>query len=258
MRARATAGCDACDRGRAPGHPLFLRSASIEWGAVPPDSLARAIPAVTTLDTLRFEAPVTLFAGENGTGKSTLLEALAVALGFDRHGGTRHYRIAQDRGGDDLSAAMRLTRGPLRPRTGYFFRAESFSDVARAADGYGTVFSDTGRSLLDRSHGEGFLDFLQAFDGVGLFLMDEPEAALSAQRQLALLRHIVLAARAGSQFVIASHSPILLGCPGAQILGFDDGRIEPIDYEQTESHRVTRLFLEDRASLLRHLLEEFR
>lgn len=233
---------------------LFLRSAVIDWDLVAPDSWLRDIPALARLTRLDFAAPVTFLAGENGTGKSTLLEALAAVSGFNPEGGNRNTVFSTYDDVSELREALRLVRGPLRPRSGYFFRAESFFNLASAIM---TRFNDG--SMPDyhaRSHGESFLEYLQGTRGAGLFLMDEPEAALSPQRQLTLLYDMVRQAEGGSQFIVATHSPILLGTPGAQILSFDGGSIHPVAWEETESYRVTRLFLEHPRQVLRSLLEE--
>ena len=233
---------------------LFLRAVEIDWGQVPRDSYLRGIPALRGLERLEFGAAATFLVGENGSGKSTLLEALAVAAGFNAEGGTRNYHFNTYDDVSGLSGAVRLIRGTRRPDAGYFFRAESFFNVATAL-----VRDYNDGSAPDYhafSHGESFLAFLQGSDRRGLYLMDEPEAALSPQRQLTLLIHIARMAREGSQFIIASHSPILLGTPEAQLLSFDGGAVRPVAYEDTDSYRVTRLFLENRELMLRRLLEE--
>ncbi len=231
----------------------LLRSLTVDWGKVPKDSYVRDIPALASLKTLTFHSNVTFFAGDNGTGKSTLLEALAQALGFNPEGGTRNYRFSTWQEASPLEGALRLVRGYRRASPGYFFRAESFYNVATATAGYN---DGTMPDYHARSHGESFLDFLERYDRTGIYLMDEPEAALSPQRQLSLLGYIHDRAEEGSQFIIATHSPILLGLPGAEILSFDGEDIAPCAWEDTVSVRITRMFLERRESLLRELFRE--
>lgn len=232
-----------------------ITSAFIDWGALEGDDYVRAIPALATMGELAFTTPVTFFVGENGSGKSTLLEAIAVAFGFNAEGGTRNFRFSTYRDVSGLAGALHLARGLERPRTGYFFRAESFFNVATQAEGYwGPDGPSPYGELHKQSHGESFLSFFQTFDRAGLYLMDEPEAALSPQRQLALLSQMAELAQAGAQFVVASHSPILLGTPGARILSFDEGAIHEVAYEDTESYQVTELFINHRERLLRELV----
>lgn len=233
----------------------YVTAVSIDWSALCGADYARAIPALATMGELQIPGNLTFFVGENGSGKSTLLEAIAAAYGFNPEGGTRNFRFSTYRDDDGLAAATRLTRGLERARTGYFFRAESFFNVATQATEYwGPGESSPYGNLHKRSHGESFLDFFEAFDRAGLYLMDEPEAALSPQRQLVLLSHMAHMAQAGSQFIVATHSPILLGVPGARILSFDDGRIHEVAYEDTESYQVTELFINHRDRLLHELL----
>ena len=234
---------------------LFIREAAIDWDVVPRDSYLRNISALKGFSRLAFESNVTFFAGENGTGKSTLLEGIAVAYGFNAEGGTQNYRFSTYQDVSELEEAIRLVKGYRKRNSGYFFRAESFFNVATVTN---LQYNDDGR-LPDyhaQSHGESFLSFLQDEAREGVYLMDEPEAALSPQRQLTLMRHIYYMAMEGSQFIIATHSPILLGLPGAQILNFSDEGIQPIHYEDTESYQITKLFLERRRQMLDELFKD--
>lgn len=244
----------------------FIRSASIDWTDVAPNSYARSIPALARLGELDLDHPVTFFAGENGSGKSTLLEAVAVAYGFNPEGGTLNYRFQTYDDVGDLWRAVRLQKGMARPTSGYFLRAESFFNVATQAEayrqsGFGAVPKEAyyarygGRSFHEQSHGEGFFSLISNLEAGGLYLLDEPEAALSPQRQLALLRSIAEASQAGSQFIVASHSPILLGIPGARIYSFDEGEVHRVAYEETASYQVTELFVNNRTAVLRNLLD---
>lgn len=235
----------------------YITSAYVDWDAVERDSYVRDIPAIATMGELTFSGNLTLFVGENGTGKSTLLEAIAVALGFNPEGGTRNFQFSTYRDASGLSEATHVIRTHERPRNGYFFRAESFFNVATKAQEYWGSGEDAPYGNLHaQSHGESFLSFFQTFEHAGLYLMDEPEAALSPQRQLALFFQIAKMAQGGAQFVIASHSPILLGLPDAQIVSFDDGHVHAVSYEETESYQVTELFINHREGLLRQLLEK--
>ena len=237
------------------GNDLFIRALTIDWNEVERDSYLRRIPALKELDGLRFQKNVTFFVGENGSGKSTLLEALAVSYGFNAEGGTRNYNFSTYNDLSGLAEAIRLSRGVVRPLAGYFFRAESFFNVATAIM---EKYNDDGL-LPDYhkvSHGESFLDFMSHSNRQGIYLMDEPEAALSPQRQLTLLLYIVQMAEAGSQFIIVTHSPILLGIPDAEILEFSDDGIRPCEYEETESYRITKLFIENRQRMLDMLLHD--
>ena len=234
---------------------LFIREVAIDWNVVPRDSYLRDISALKGFSRLAFESNVTFFAGENGTGKSTLLEGIAVAYGYNPEGGTKNYHFSTYQDVSELEEAIRLVKGYRKRNSGYFFRAESFFNVATVTK---LQYNDDGR-LPDyhaQSHGESFLTFLQDEAREGVYLMDEPEAALSPQRQLTLMRHIYYMAMEGSQFIIATHSPILLGLPGAQILSFSDDVIQPIRYEETESYQITKLFLERRKQMLDELFKD--
>jgi predicted ATPase len=196
---------------------------------------------------------VTFFVGENGSGKSTLLEAVAKCCGFNPEGGGRdhHFRTRDD--AVDLASALRLSWMP-KVTDGFFMRAESFYNFATYLDEVSTLQRYGGRSLHQQSHGESFLAlFVNRFDR-GVYILDEPEAALSPQRQLSFLKIVHdLDAHGQAQFLIASHSPILLAYPGATLLGLDDGPIHEVRYEDTQHYRLTKEFLDSPARFFKHL-----
>ena len=233
---------------------LHIKGISIDWDKISRGSYLRDIPSVSKVSELTFHKPVTFFVGENGSGKSTLLEAIAVAYGFNPEGGTKNYNFSTYDSHSELCNAMRLIRGFNKPGWGYFLRAESFYNVATAEDEYSRV-GGIPKHLHEKSHGESFLAMAQDnFKGNGIYLLDEPEAALSPQRQLTLLLEIVRCAQYMSQFIIVTHSPILLGMPEAEILSFDDGEIHPCAYEETDSYQVTEMFINNREQILKRLL----
>jgi predicted ATPase len=243
---------------------LYLREIILRRDRVP--DFARypfALPAVARLERLAFRQPVTFLVGENGSGKSTLLEAIAVALGFNAEGGSRNFRFGTRASHSDLHAYLRPVRGITRPRDGFFLRAESYFNVATeienldAAPGRGPPIGPAygSRGLHEQSHGESFLALVQnRFRGGGLYLLDEPEAALSPMRQMALLARLDDLVQARSQFIIATHSPILLAYPGAAIYELGSNGPREVCYEDTEHFRVTRDFLNRYPALLRTLL----
>ena len=235
---------------------LYLTGLQVKWDRIEQNSYLRKIAALNGLDELRFNSPVTFLVGENGSGKSTLLEAVAVAYGFNPEGGTLNYSFSTYDSHSELHNALRLVRSFNKAKWGYFLRAESFYNVASAEAEY-TRIQGIPQHYHEKSHGESFLSVIQKnFGKNGLYFLDEPEAALSPQRQLTLLLEISKCVRNGSQFIIVTHSPILLGFPDAEILSFDDGEIHPISYEDTQSYQITKMFINDRRQILRHLLDE--
>ena len=237
----------------------FLSSIALKRDQVPSfGEYPFSIPAIRNLRELSLPGAVTFFVGENGTGKSTLLEAVAVACGFNAEGGSRHFRFSTRPSHSGLHEYLRLVRPPGRPRDGYFLRAESFYNVATAAESkYGVLDAYGGRSLHEQSHGESFMALvLHRLSGHGLYLFDEPEAALSPTRQMSLLAAMHDLAGRGSQFIIATHSPILLGYPGATIYLLTEGAIARIPYTETEHYQITRSFLNNPEGMLRELLAE--
>jgi predicted ATPase len=214
------------------------------------------IPAFHHGIALDLPTPVTFFVGENGSGKSTLLEALAEICGFSPEGGNRdHFREArEDR--SELARALRLSWMP-KMTEGFFMRAESFYNFASYLDGVSDFSAYGGKSLHHQSHGESFLALFQNRFEHGLYILDEPEAALSPQRQLAFLRVIhELETPRHAQFLIATHSPILLAYPGATLYQFEDDGIREVAYRETDHYLVTKDFLNNPERILRYLFAE--
>lgn len=234
----------------------FIQRLSIDWDKIEQSSYLRKIEAINNLEELVFEKPITIFVGENGSGKSTLLEALAVAYGFNPEGGTKNYSFSTYDSHSQLHEAIRISKGFRKAKWGYFLRAESFYNVATKEEEYSDI-AHPSEKYHEKSHGESFLALAQnQLRPNGLYLFDEPEAALSPQRQLTLLMEIFSCAKQGSQFIMVTHSPILLGIPDAQILSFDDGTVHNCEYEDTDSYKITEMFINNREVLLGRLLSE--
>ncbi len=242
----------------------LLRDRVQDWESYP-----FSVPTIRNLERLTLGSRVCFFAGENGTGKSTLLEAIAAHYGFGREGGNRNFSndcTESNHSIDPLVQALRLSFDK-RTGAGFFLRAESFFNTVSHMDdldkepSFAPPISASygGRSLHIRSHGEAFLTLLDLrFRRNGLFLLDEPEAALSPQRQLSflILIHDVLRKYKDAQFIISSHSPVLLGYPEAQIVSFDGERLCDVQYEETASMQIVRRFVNDRDSFLDELFRE--
>ena len=236
----------------------YLRSICLRQ---PPqrDLYLRDIPAVQQLlrgEPMEFSRPVTVFVGENGTGKSTILEAIAVAMGFNAEGGGREHRFATQDSHSELWHLLSTVKSAF-PDDGFFLRAESFYNTSSYIDGSGSRLGRYGfRQLHTRSHGEAFLALVQnRFEGRGLYLLDEPEAALSPQRLLSLLVAIHDLVALDSQFIIATHSPIVMAFPGAEVKLFDETGVHSADYRDTEHYRITRQFLNDPDRMLNYLFQ---
>jgi predicted ATPase len=237
-----------------------LRRDKIESFDVYPFSL----PVVRHLETLELHAAVTFLVGENGSGKSTLMEALAVAWGFNPEGGTKNFRFGTRASHSVLHEYLRLVKGVHRPRDGFFLRAESLFNLASEIEhldedpwaGPPIINSYGYRSLHEQSHGESFFAVMvNRFGGNGFYVLDEPEAALSPSRQLAMLCRIHQLVQKRSQFVIATHSPILMAYPNARIYQIGAAGLEPVSLEDTEHFVVAKRFLNDPQQQLARLLE---
>lgn len=216
------------------------------------------LPVIRNLDDLEFHPQVTFIIGENGTGKSTLLEAIAVAWGFNPEGGTRNFTFSTRSSHSELHEYIRLIRGVKKPKDGFFLRAESFYNLATEIDDLQVSDFYGARSLHEQSHGEAFFAiFMNKFKGNGLYILDEPEAALSPMRQMAMLSRINDLVQQRSQFIIATHSPIIIGYPHATILQISNNRIDVVEYEKTEHYIVMKEFINNRKKMLAILLDNY-
>ncbi len=243
-------------------NPLpYLQSISLKREKIDnPNRYPFSIPAVANLEVMEFAPTVTYFIGENGSGKSTLIEAIAVAMGFNAEGGSKNFNFQTRETHSDLYQYLRYSRSPRQPSDGFFLRAESFYNVASNIDEMyeesGTAITRAygGKSLHKQSHGESFMSlFFERFYGGGLYILDEPEAALSPARQMSVLSHIHQLVKQNSQFIIATHSPILMAYPGAVIYEFGADGYQQIEYEDTEHYRITKMFLDQHEKMIREL-----
>lgn len=212
---------------------------------------------------LEFSTPVTFFVGENGTGKSTLLEAIAVAFGFNAEGGSKNFNFSTNSTHSDLWEHITLVKREFA-RDGFFLRAESLYNVATNIEELDKIpavapfitESYGGVSLHSQSHGESFLSIVQnRFGGNGLYILDEPEAALSPMRLLTLMAEINSLVLRNSQFIIATHSPILMALPNSKIFEFSKNGINCVSYTDTEHYKITKSFLDNPEKMLHYLLD---
>lgn len=256
---------------------LYISGIKLQKNAADVDNYVFSLPVIKNLGQLDLSKKVTFFVGENGTGKSTLLEAIAVNMGFNPEGGTRNFNFASNETHSQLYKFLTVVKGVKRPKDGFFLRAESFYNVATEVDrlkkislashlfGEAAVPTDLdnsflidygGKSLHNQSHGESFMSLvLNKFKGNSLFILDEPEAALSPTRQLSLLVKINELVKQNCQFIIATHSPILLAYPNSDIYVLNDNEITLTTYEATEHYTLTKQFLNNTEKMLNYLFE---
>lgn len=215
------------------------------------------LPIIKNTKEIEFHDKVTFFIGENGTGKSTILEAIAIKLGLNPEGGSKNFIFETKKTHSDLHENIILSKGAKTPKSSYFFRAETFYNLASNIEdlNIGSYYSDR-ESLHKLSHGEAYMSLIQnRFFKEGLYLLDEPESALSPTRQLTLLREIHELCENGSQFIIATHSPIIMAYPNSIIYCFDNGVIRNIEYEHTEHYAVTKHFIKDYKRMMNDLFQ---
>jgi predicted ATPase len=244
----------------------YLLEARIDWDDVPNRGIYPFnLPAISKIDRIDFHPEVTFLVGENGSGKSTLIEALAVKWGFNAEGGSKNFNFRTHESHSPLNEFLRITKGVKRALDGFFLRAESYFNIATNIEqldsepgpGAPIITSYGGKSLHHQSHGESFLSLIEhRFNGNALYILDEPEAALSPSRQMSMLVRMHDLVKANSQFIIATHSPILMAYPGAKILQVSQHGLEEVAYEDTEHYQITRNFLNRHEMMIEQLFEE--
>jgi len=245
----------------------FVQRLYIDWDKIDKNSYLRKIEAIKDLKEIVFEKSITFLVGENGSGKSTVLEALAVAYGFNPEGGTKNYSFSTYDSHSQLHEAIRVSRGYRKAKWGYFLRAESFYNVATNIEKLDDEEEDSwtppiltnygGISLHEKSHGESFLALVEnRFGGNGLYILDEPEAALSPMRLMRLMYLMQELVKKDSQFIISTHSPILMTFPDAEILEITEEGICSVDYKDTEHFIITKRFMDAPEKMIESLLRE--
>lgn len=227
-----------------------------------PEGYPFNIPCLQTFQELAFHPNVTFFTGENGIGKSTFIEAIAVNLGFNAEGGSKNFHFSSRETHSILHQYLTISKSFRHFKDGFFLRGESFYNVASQIDkldeepGFSQkiIASYGGISLHEQSHGESFWSlFMNRFNGHGVYILDEPESALSANKQIAMLAKINSLVHTNAQFIITTHSPILLAYPNAIIYEMADGEINSIKYEESEVYRIYKSFLDNPKRILDNL-----
>lgn len=244
---------------------LYLKSIDINKTQIPTNDYICNLPIIKNFQKINFKNPVTIFVGENGMGKSTLIEAIAVKWGFNPEGGGINFNFQTRRTHSELNKYITLIKTPYHPKDGYFFRAESLYNIASNIEDLDSIkcnappISDAygGKSLHNQSHGESFLSiFFKRFLGNGLYILDEPEAALSPISQMSLIIRINELVNLNSQFIISTHSPILLTLPNAQIFEIKNNGIFEKQYFETEHYKLMKNFFENPNQILKSLLNQ--
>lgn len=244
---------------------LYLKSVDIKKDKIPQNDYIYDLSVIKNFKKIEFKKPITIFVGENGLGKSTLIEAMAIKWGFNAEGGSRYFNFKTRQTESDLNKYIKIIRGPYRAKDGYFLRSESLYNVASNIDDLDEIKCDAppislaygGKSLHNQSHGESFLSiFFKRFTGNGLYILDEPEAALSPVSQMSLLIRINELVNLNSQFIIATHSPILLAIPNAEVLEITEKGIRPKKYFETEYFKAMKNFFENTEKTVDSLINE--
>ncbi len=233
---------------------------------IPKNNYIRSLPVVQHLmqNSITFTKPVTFFVGENGIGKSTLIEALAVSLGFNPEGGTKNFNFSTRQSHSNLFEYLTVVKNYRRPKDGFFLRAESFFNVATNIEDMDkepsfsppVISSYGGVSLHEQSHGESFMALVEnRFGGNGIYILDEPEAALSPMRLMSLICRINDLVKKNSQFIISTHSPILMTMPNSEVFEITKNGVESVPYTETEHYRLTVSMLKHPEKMLGYLLD---
>jgi predicted ATPase len=228
------------------------------------DSFPLNLPVIRNFQEIFFHPNVTYIIGENGMGKSTLLEGIAISLGFNPEGGTLNFNFSNYDSHSNLDHYLRVVKGVYRPSDHFFFRAETFYNVAtnieeldREPGGTRIIESFGGKSLHQQSHGEAFFAaFIERFQGNGLYILDEPEAALSPLRQMSMLTRIHDLVHFGSQFIISTHSPIIMAYPDAKVIELTEDGIRETKLEDTNHYQMMKQFFDDKERMLHHLFQK--
>ncbi|MNN12769.1 recombination protein F [compost metagenome] len=235
---------------------VYIKEIRLKKEIYKEESYIKNLPVVSNLDSLALSSNVTFFVGENGSGKSTVLEAIAVNSGFNAEGGTKNFNFSSMETHSDLYKYITVVKSVKRPKDGFFLRAESFYNVATEIERLDAIDSYGGTSLHKMSHGESFITLMTSrFGGNGLYILDEPEAALSPLKQMSMLTVINELVKQNSQFIIATHSPILMAYPDADIFVIDENGIMKTPYQKTDNYVITRKFLENPEKMIHYLFE---
>lgn len=233
---------------------------------IPSGNYLKRLPVISNLKKiggLELTKSVTIFVGENGVGKSTLIEGLAVAMGFNAEGGSVNFSFSTKESHSNLHEYITVSRGWRKQKDGFFLRAESFYNVASNIDdldngsgGLPIILSYGGVSLHEQSHGESFMALVEnRFSGNGLYILDEPEAALSPMRLMELICYIKKLVDNNSQFIISTHSPILMTFPDAEVIEITQEEIKSVDYKETEHFLITKRFMDSPEQMIKNLLD---
>ena len=244
---------------------LYLKSLEINKNEIPKDNYIYNLSVIKNLKKIEFKQPITIFVGENGLGKSTLIEAIATKCGFNAEGGSKNFNFSTRQTESDLNKYIKIIKGPYMPRDGYFLRSESIYNVASNIDNLDEVKCNAPpissaygwKSLHSQSHGESFLSiFFKRFMGNGLYILDESEAALSPVSQMSLIIRINQLVNLNSQFIIATHSPILLAIPNAQVFEIKEDGIYEKKYFETQHFKTIKNFFENTEKTVDSLINE--
>ncbi|WP_088069976.1 AAA family ATPase [Gottfriedia luciferensis] len=243
----------------------YIRSVNLKGEQISSsDQFPLNLPVIRNFQEITFHPCVTYIIGENGMGKSTLLEGIAIALGFNPEGGTLNFNFSSYDSHSNLDEYLQIVKGVNRANDSFFFRAETFYNIATNIEeldkepfsGRKIIYSYGGKSLHEQSHGESFFAaFMERFQGNGLYILDEPEAALSPLRQMSMLARINDLVNQGSQFIISTHSPVIMAYPNAKIIQITENGMSDSKLEDTNHYSIMKQFFENKERLLHHLFE---